>query len=64
MATDLNPLVPSPVQVVLMVAGFCVVGAILILLVVRLALRRSAPDRARGHDTAGAEQPGAGASRP
>jgi hypothetical protein len=64
MTTDLNPLVPSPVQVVLMVAAFCLIGAVLILLVVKVALRRSAPERGNRHDTPQSERSGAGAERP
>jgi hypothetical protein len=63
MTTDLNPLVPSPLGVVLTVGGFCLVGVVLILLVVKLALRRSAPDRLNRHDAPQSELPGAGADR-
>jgi hypothetical protein len=66
MTTDLNPLVPSPWEVLLLVGGLCLIGAVLILLVVKLALRRSTPDRAEGHDTPHSQRPsaGAGADRP
>jgi hypothetical protein len=62
MTTDLNPLAPSPMEVVLMLGAFCLLGAIVILVVVRVALRRSAPDgsdrRATpGRDSADVDSP-------
>jgi hypothetical protein len=63
MRTDLNPLVPAPWEVVLTVGGFCLIGAFLILLVVKTALRRSSPDRTNRHDTAQSDRPRADADR-
>jgi hypothetical protein len=64
MTTDINPMVPSPWEVVLMVGAFCLIGAILILLLVKVSLRRSAPDQAHRRETPQSGRPEAGADRP
>jgi hypothetical protein len=64
MTTDLNPLVPSTMEVVLMLGAFCLLGAILILVVVRVALRRSAPDGSDRRASPGSDSADADAESP
>lgn len=54
--TELNPLIPHPIEVILMLVGVGLLMALVIGLVIFVAFRRSAPKETQQHDGEQSEQ--------